>query len=523
MTGSTSQRLRHRHGLRSDVRADQWWLPACVVIAAVAVAVRSSVWWVPLGDQALTDLWTHFVGGPHTPLVGGDARYGWNHLGPWLFYLLAIPTRILGGSSRGLLVGAGAINVAATYIIGRAGRTIGGTRLGAALCVMAIIGVLIVPGPRLVDPWNPYIAQLVLFAALVACWAIMLGHTAWLACLVGLCSLAVQAHITFVAPVSALIGLTVGSIVVLRRHPSRLQVTAAALVAVPAWLPALIDLVLPHHHNMYRVARFFATASPGGGGLGTSLRVLLRETGLDADWLGGRPPVGLGDHAFTGGVGFGPGLGLVALTWTIVRAWRRREPSTIALVAIIVTLLAAATVSFAASTGPLYPYLFGWVSIVGMVTTLSPLLAHLASAPHPRHTPLLAWASAVAAAALLTITSVGAAPPRSPLERPGDAHRVAAAAKAASNQLDHHQRYWLVHGSDACNSVFELGVVDQLRRDNVDIVVEPDAYVLFGRALVDPDASRHPRIEVVAPYDTPPFGFVPLVVDDPLTPPATPS
>ena len=123
--------------------------------------------WLPLGDNALMRMWTDAVGGRNTPLVGGDSRFGWNHLGPWLFYLMAIPYRLLGRSASGLLIGAGAINVLSIVMICRCVRSIANEQLAALFSGGAILFVLTAHGPRLVDPWNPYVAQLPFLLAVV--------------------------------------------------------------------------------------------------------------------------------------------------------------------------------------------------------------------------------------------------------------------------------------------------------------------------------------------------------------------
>src|SRR5690242_12647411 len=60
--------------------------------------------WYPAGDWAMIELRTLDVGTGHTPLVGPYSRYSWNHPGPLLFWLLAIPYRLTGSNPSGLLL-----------------------------------------------------------------------------------------------------------------------------------------------------------------------------------------------------------------------------------------------------------------------------------------------------------------------------------------------------------------------------------------------------------------------------------
>ena len=62
--------------------------------------------WLSSSDWAAIELRTRDVGTWRTPLVGPYSRYGWNHPGPLLFYVLAVPYRMLGAQGRGILAGA---------------------------------------------------------------------------------------------------------------------------------------------------------------------------------------------------------------------------------------------------------------------------------------------------------------------------------------------------------------------------------------------------------------------------------
>ena len=100
-----------------SVRLSRRWDVVTVVVVLAAAAIRLPRRWTVLGDNALMLMWTDAVGTRHTPMVGGDARFGFDHAGPWLFYVLAIPYRILGSSAVGLLVGASVINLVCLVVI----------------------------------------------------------------------------------------------------------------------------------------------------------------------------------------------------------------------------------------------------------------------------------------------------------------------------------------------------------------------------------------------------------------------
>src|SRR5690349_14036789 len=72
-------------------------LPFVVAAAMMVVKYRS---FAPFADIALIELGIRDVG-RHVVLLGVYSRFGWRHPGPMLFYLLAIPYWLTGGSSGG--------------------------------------------------------------------------------------------------------------------------------------------------------------------------------------------------------------------------------------------------------------------------------------------------------------------------------------------------------------------------------------------------------------------------------------
>ncbi len=495
------------------------WLTATAMLLGLAVVLRVRVGWLPLGDNALTRMWTDAVGGAHTPLVGGDSRFGWNHLGPWLFYIFAIPYRLLGASPRGLLIGAGVINIASVVVIGRCVRSLAGEWASAVVCTATMVYVLTARGPRLIDPWNPYVVELVFVAAVVTCWAVVAGDMKWLPWLIGAASLATQAHIAFLPPCVALVAIAVVAMVVRRVRPPRRIVVQTAIVSGFAWIPALVDLVLPAHHNLFRIGRFFLASSPSGsrGGLGAGLRVLLRETGAGGGWLGGRPGLSTFTQAFDGRVGPAAGLGLILMVGGGIMAWRKHN-TVAGMLAIILSVLAfVAVAEMSAARGPLFPYLFGWVTMLGMLCWLVPLLALSGMRFAPRAFPITR-AACLTAAVLIVAASIRANPPRSPLEQHSDAAVVARLVAQARLGLHPSGHYRLAHGTDLFNSIYELGVVSELRSDGYQIVVDPNAVVLFGQHMTDSRADSYPTLKIVAPFYGARSGERLLAVSDPLSP-----
>ena len=121
-------------------------------------------------DRALMELAVRNVG-RHPVLIGLYSRAGWNHPGPFLYYLLAIPYRLTGGNPAGLLVGALVINAGAVVGMGAVAKRLGGTTaavitlLGAGVVVRAL-------GANVVrDPWVCFVTVLPFGLFCVFVWA----------------------------------------------------------------------------------------------------------------------------------------------------------------------------------------------------------------------------------------------------------------------------------------------------------------------------------------------------------------
>ena len=126
-------------------------LPLLVSGIALVVDVGNS--YLPTADYAYTELLTRDVG-HHQVLTGLFSRQEWNHPGPALYYLLALPYRLTGGASIGLHLGVLLINAAAIAGMAAIARRRGGTPLmlltlvGCGLLVRSL-GIEVVG-----NPWN---------------------------------------------------------------------------------------------------------------------------------------------------------------------------------------------------------------------------------------------------------------------------------------------------------------------------------------------------------------------------------
>ena len=220
------------------------WTGAIVAVAALAPglsAVRAIVDdWTPVGDDAAIAIRAHDVFTADTPVVGlpttlgGEAYQGRvHHLGPMLFWALAVPERVAGSAPWGLVAGTAVVAVAALVAAGWAAARAAGT--GAGVWALAVTAVMCWSLGRqlLVDPWNPYIAVLPVAASLFLAWAAA-GGDAWaLPALAATASFAAQAHLLY-APL-ALVLFSGAAVAVVMSRPAVRELASTAAVVGFVW------------------------------------------------------------------------------------------------------------------------------------------------------------------------------------------------------------------------------------------------------------------------------------------------
>ena len=126
--------------------------------------------WYPTGDWAVLAMRIADVG-HNTPLLGPYSRFGWNHPGPPLYWMLAVPYNLLGGRSVDILAGSGlfacVVTGAVLAIAWRRGRLplVALTSVALAILVHSM-------GPSMLrDPWNPYVTLLPLLLFVFLAWS----------------------------------------------------------------------------------------------------------------------------------------------------------------------------------------------------------------------------------------------------------------------------------------------------------------------------------------------------------------
>lgn len=324
-----------------------------ILVAAAWVSCTQP--WAPVSDLALIELQVAEVFG-RTPLVGTYSRHGWNHPGPAMFWVLAIPYHLAGRHPAALLVGAALVNAGAVLGIARVARRRGGLALsllalGAVVLLMRSVGL-----ERLTSPWNPYLPLLAFVWFQFLVWDTACGHRRSMPLAAGIGSFVAQTYIGYALPVGMLLALGAGIAIARDGRKVRSALAATAVVVAALWLPVAIEQVAEPEGNLTQLWRFFVGGESTGafdGRRGATL--LARELVGFAPWLGAvegavvrpRHPIGLL-------------VPMLALAAAGVSASRRGHAD--AAVGLIVASAAAlsAGIALSAIAGHAFPYLVRW-------------------------------------------------------------------------------------------------------------------------------------------------------------------
>jgi hypothetical protein len=339
-----------------------------MLVGAIRLAAHLTDDFWSYGDLAVIELCVRNALRGHQ-LVGPYSRFGWDHPGPALFYLLAPVYRLGGSDTRALFLSTWLVNGAAlaavlTVIRRRAGLTAAWRTAGALLVWLLCVSPVVV-----MSPWNPnaiclpFLLTLFLSAAAVAGSGWSLGGAA----LAG--SVVVQSHIGTAPVVAVLVGAgAAGWLATGWRAPGRhvgvrsrrflLGMTGLLLVGGALWGPPVWEQVTRDPGNMERTARFFRDGPPPGIPTHHSLA---DAAGTVARQVSAVPLT----RDASGELGTaGPGRQAVSTAWLLaavgcaVLGWRARHPFAfacgfLAAAAGVVTVVAATRVA-----DGLVPYLF---------------------------------------------------------------------------------------------------------------------------------------------------------------------
>jgi hypothetical protein len=426
-----------RSGPEPDASAETWVSPTDrrplwialgllvlpLVVSAGVLLIRVGSSFHALGDNAQNELHTRDVG-HHLVTLGPYSRDGWNHLGPAMYYLLALPYRLTGSYSVGMYVGALLINAVAV-----AGMTIIAWRRGGlAVALLTVLGLAVVMqnlGPEFLrEPWNPYITVLPFGLLMFMVWELSAGRAWALPAAAAVATFLVQTHVGYVPlAIPLFFGGAAWLVLVARRRAHDgvdgalewPRVTRAALLAalvlVVMWTPPVIGMIRHTPGNLGTATRYFINGK-GNHNLLDGYRVVAQQFSTRPEWvIGAHTP-----NSFSGEPDF---LVHTPVPWLIIPfalavwlLWRRRVGEGARLAAIVAVASALGILAVSRTIGPVYFYRLRWTWLLGMLGVVLvgwALWVVASAASRPSHKARLLVPVAVAIVALTAVNTASAA------------------------------------------------------------------------------------------------------------------
>jgi len=386
------------HPPNSDFRttsesAAQWWRDpwaiASIIVAAILTAIV--IWplldagraalelvWRPSGDWAVLTMRVEDVG-RHTPLVGPYSRFGWNHPGPLMYWLLAFPYHLFGDRPEALLAAAATLNALTVAALSAVAWRRG--RLPLVALTMAATAILIhAMGPAMIrDPWNPFITLLPLALTVFLVWSVIEGDFWMWPPLAFLVSFELQSHIGYL-PMLAMLGVSVFAIAWRRKSFNTLLPTStkqrwwvlglSSAVVIGCWLPVLLDQVAGTG-NLGAIAHYFLTNGDSPAGFGTAFHVAADQLRFpSAPWLGRSELAGL-DGALLGSGLAALVVPILSMAGSLWLAVRMRVLAALRLQLVVIATALGGLIATARVTGPLFDWVVRWWWVIASLWWLS--------------------------------------------------------------------------------------------------------------------------------------------------------
>jgi hypothetical protein len=516
-----------------------------VLVAAGRALARG---WTPLGDNGLILLRAQDVGTSHHPLLGTwtsaslVAGRPINNPGPLWFDWLAPFVRLL-GPSVGLAIGVAVANAGAIALAAWAARRAGGRGAMVVVTVLSA-GLSWTMGSELLfDAWQPHAMILPCWALLMCLWALSTGALWAAPWAVGVASLLVQTHLSFVYVV-AVVGVaavaSAGFLLWRARSEGtptetapadwRRPVAVSAGVAVLAWIQPVIDQIAGE-------GNLGALISSTGGtgeriGLRLGVRLVSSVVAVPPWWT--RPSFSdtivstgvistpSGSDVAEGAVaGLGPAvLGLVVVAGVLGGlgwwAWRRRDRAVATLVALAGVAIGACLLSMVLSPVNvigLSPHQLRWLWPVAAMVTAAPLVAAARWVDAPAVVTLAAGAVATAVFVVLTLPTYAA--PEGPT---ADRRYLPSVQRLLEGIEDYRPDGPVLFDISGLRFAepYSGPVIAALGRQGVDVVFDDDGMlrqVGEGRAAAGTEDRRLLLLEGAATA-SPPVGAVELALVD---------
>ena len=349
-----------------------------LIVSAVALLLGPGDY-VAIGDLAATELITRDVG-RHAVELGPYSRDGWHHPGPALFYVLAVPYRLLGSTASALDVGALLVNGASVAGMAFVARRRGGTPLVLATLVGCALLMRTMGPDDLRLPWNPYVTVLPYGLLVFLTWAMTCRERWALPAAVAVASFAAQTHIGYVAlglplVVGGAVWLVAATVATSRRDGSApgwrsllVPALTAVGIGVVMWLPPVVEQLTGDPGNLARAVEWFRAGGEGSASrdLVDGWRLVVSQYGLPPEWLFGERALNWMQEPAYVDRALAPVL-LLVVAVGVYGAWRRRMGDAGRLVAVSIGASAVGMLATARTVGAVFEYRVGWVRVLGMV------------------------------------------------------------------------------------------------------------------------------------------------------------
>lgn len=467
----------------------------------VAILSRAGSDWLPTHDVAVTDMRVRDVWTADAPLVGPYSRYLWNHPGPVMYWMMAVPSALSGQAAWGTLVGGVIVQAVAVVWAGliawRSGRLpVVLLTMGTVLLTFRAIGPLVI-----LEPWNPHVALPWFVLFVLYAWRLSVGELRRLPGAFFVASFLVQTHVGYL-PLVAAAGAVVSTYLLVDWRRSQLDAVGrrtyvlTAVIGVVLWTPVLVDQLTSSTGNLTRLARYFL-----GDGSGETTAGLRAATGLAGaafavppPWLGGEESRNFLTQSLQPASPWLVAVPLSLLALGIGGAVTARRRDHQRYVVLVAAVFGAGVVALSRITGELLEYLFYWrTPLAAMVLIagglgLGDLLASRrerasSSSPRPVSVALGPIAAALVIVVLLamSITTSAAVATHGSEVRSFEREVAAVLGQIDADEIDGRV---MVRFDGSTLGGLQGGVVDALDRMGADVRVDDELGFQFGEHRV---------------------------------------
>jgi hypothetical protein len=352
-----------------------------LVPVIVVIFQRTGHSYLPAADQALIDLRVRdvFSFSSNTPFLGPYSRFGWNHPGALLYYLLAVINWPLGNPAWGLLLGVALLEGIALAWTARLAWVFGGLKTLIPWVAVVSLSCLAV-GPNVLEViWGPNILLPFFVLFLLQCWVILCGDSRRLLGLVFVGTLLIQTHVGYAVPVIVLslasvtwlyIGIKKNWIV----HHARLTWRGPLILFVVLWFPPLV--LDPLFHSRLNFVQIISSSNGGSTlGLHGALGYMAAEFHWVPPWLGGADVI----NPFLGTAYTQPLIWLlIPISLLAISGWAaftKKNQKLTTLIIMLCVVFGVSILTLSQVTGFALPYLFYWRIVVGASLVILPLWA----------------------------------------------------------------------------------------------------------------------------------------------------